>query len=632
MTFYDISLKMLRVNFRRYRLYFLCNVFSIVLFYCFAAIFTNKAFMNYSIVDSSISSNIYLPSFLVGIFLILFVPYSYQAFLKNRKHEYGILMTLGMSEKEVLQNMLLENCAIAGLSLLTGLILGTIISFAFYFFIQHMIGIAGLHYVMNAASYLWTIALYGATILLTLVTGIYSLIKTKLTDVIKEKFRAERKGKQLPGIFRAGVILAIISIFVMVIGYKYDTSNILLVSLAAMFAGLCMIITHVERVEQYFTKIAPGYRERHIPELSFIRQHSKSRSRISIIAAWMIGFSVFFTGLCAVMYTGLISNSASYSPYDLVYSRIFGMNQASDNEIINLLEQNDVTVKSLKQVDYLRSNAFNLLPVSEVNAVFHCNYQIPEGRFLTIFQTVLNDGYAHDMMSMDSVEFQCGDETKKLLSAGSDIRILFNKNPTFADMTLVISDADYHKIASECDDLWTGIMKLYTFDNWKISKQGIDAVQQYLFEKNQIKQEEVKYYKATSRIDNYITARQSAEFIMFLMSFIVVLFCGASNVMIHFKIKAEAEEEERLLSGLHRIGITSEEMQGMIRHKNLYYFIPQVIIGLFIGVFYNYTVNEFLGYGWEAVGYSLCFGMVLVALQFVVVKRYSKRELLSFRI
>lgn len=66
MTFYDISMKMLTANLRRYRLYFLCNVFSVALFYSFAAIFTNKSFMNVRIVDSLISSNIYAPSIFVS--------------------------------------------------------------------------------------------------------------------------------------------------------------------------------------------------------------------------------------------------------------------------------------------------------------------------------------------------------------------------------------------------------------------------------------------------------------------------------------------------------------------------------------------------------------------------------------
>lgn len=633
MTFYDISMKMLIANFRRYRLYFLCNVFSIALFYSFAAILTNKPFMNIRIVDSAISSNICAPSIFAGIFLVLFIPYSNNAFLRNRKYEYGVLMTLGMSEREVLVNMLLESCVIAGLSLISGLVLGTIISFAFYFIIQQVIGISALRWYFNADSYKLTAVLYCLTILLTLVTGILGFMKMQLVDLMKERFRAELSGKSLPGIFIAGVVFVIVSVLVMVMGYSYGNTDMWFISLGLMFAGLCMIMTQAEIVGQFFAKIFPDYMKKHIMEISFVRQHRKSRSRVGIIAAWLIGFSIFFIGLCAVMYPGLLHNAMTYSPYDLVYSRVFGMNQVEDNEIERLLNGTGVSVKTIKQVEYLRGRGSNLLPVSEVNEKFHCNYQIPEGEFLTVFQYDLNDGYVHEMISPERVGFNCDHETIELKSAGSDVRTLFNRNPTFADMTLVLNDADYRKIASKSHEFWAGIMKLYSFDDWKNSGKGINAVQKYLLEKNQVEQsEQNRYYKATSRIEAYTTAKQSAEFLIFLMFFIVVLFCSASDIIIHFEIKAEYEEEQRMLSGLYRIGVTSEEMLGMIRHKNIYYYMPQVIIGLFIGVFYNYTANEFYGYGWKAAWYSLLAGMVLVALQLVVVMRYSKRELLSFGI
>jgi putative ABC transport system permease protein len=190
MTLYDVSKKMLTVNFRRYRLYFLCNVFSVALFYSFAAIFTNKAFMDVRIVDSMISSNIYAPSVLVAIFLSLFVPYSNNAFLRNRKYEYGVLMTLGMSEWEAVKNILLEGCVIAGLSLISGLLLGTLISLAFYFIIHQFIGISALRWYFNPASYKITFLLYGITILLTLLIGILGFVKGQLVDLIREKFKA----------------------------------------------------------------------------------------------------------------------------------------------------------------------------------------------------------------------------------------------------------------------------------------------------------------------------------------------------------------------------------------------------------------------------------------------------------
>lgn len=632
MTFFDVSMKMLFASFRRYRLYFLCNVFSIVLFYSFAAIFTNRTFMDPAIVDSMISSNIYAPSLFVGTFLAVFLPYSYHAFMRNRKQEYGIFITLGMSETGVLANMLLENCVIAGLSLISGLLLGTGVSYVFYFIIQKVIGVSGVQWYFNISSYLWTAALYGAAMLLTLAAGVLGLMKMKIDDLLKERFRAEKIRKSRPAVLLGGIAFVIGSILIILWDYESDSAYRLPLSIGLMFAGTCMIIMQAESAEQYFAKRFPDFIRRHILEISFIRQHDRSRRRVGIIAAWLMGFSIFFAGLCLVIYPGQIENANRYSPYDMVYSRIFGKNQAADGEIESLLNRNGVTVKTVKHVEYLRDRSFNLLPVSEVNKEFKCDYNVAEGKFLTVFQVDLKDGYGHEMSSPESVQFKCGNESLNLLSASADVRILFNRNPTFADRTLILSDNDYRKIASGCDQVWKGTMNLYSFADWKDSGKGVDAVQRYLSEKNQVRPSEEHYYKASSRFEAYTTARQSAEFLIFIMFFVVVLFYAASNIMIHFKVRAESEEEERMLSGLSRIGATSEEMLGMIRHKNLYYYLPQVVLGLFIGVLYNYKMNEFYGLGGKAAGYSLLVGISLLAIQFIGVIKYSRRELFSFDI
>ncbi|AET70351.1 ABC-type antimicrobial peptide transport system, permease component [Desulfosporosinus orientis DSM 765] len=620
------------VNFRRYRQYFLCNVFSIVLFYCFAAIFTNQAFMDPKSVNSYISSNVWAPSLFVGIFLVTFIPYSYQQFMKLRKHEYGILMTMGMSEREVLVNMLLEQCVTAGISLLSGLFLGTLAAFVFYFVIQHGIGVTGLRWYFNPASYKWTALLYGLTILFTLVMSVLGFKKTDLIDLIKDKFRGEKNRKSKRGRFISGVVLAAVSVPMMILGYVYANSGLwFVISLIFMFAGSGLIIAQVESLDDFWTKVIPGFREGHFLGISFNRQHAKSQVRISIIAAWLLGFCIFFAGSCVVMYPALTKDAIRNSPYDLEYSQIFSKNQVTDSDIASLLAQNGVSVRTVKQVDYLRNGAFNLLPLSEVNEEFGCNYHIPEGKFLMVFQSDLQDGYKHYFSSPSTVGFDCGRDKMELKSVGSDVRILFNRNPTLADHTLVLNDTDYKTIAAVRTDYSKGIIKLYSFGNWQDSGKGIAAVQKYLLEKNRVDQSiQQRYYRATSRIESYTLAKQSAEFLLFVMLFAEILFCAASNIMIQFKIKAEAEKEQRILFGLYRLGVTAEEMLAMIRHKNIYYYMPQVITGLFIGSFYGYAVNEFYGFGWQAAVYSLIIGSGLTALQFVVVLRYSRRELLGF--
>jgi hypothetical protein len=92
MTFDRIAFKMFKANIKIYRLFILCNLSSIAILYSFISISENKQFMNSSIVDPMISSNIYAPTFLVLLFTFIFIPYSQSAFMKARQKDYGILL------------------------------------------------------------------------------------------------------------------------------------------------------------------------------------------------------------------------------------------------------------------------------------------------------------------------------------------------------------------------------------------------------------------------------------------------------------------------------------------------------------------------------------------------------------
>ncbi|HEX3026047.1 MAG TPA: ABC transporter permease, partial [Clostridia bacterium] len=396
MTFHEISKKMLLANFRRYTLFFYCNVFSVALFYCFSALFTNSTFMNPKIVDSMISSNIIAPSVFVGIFLLLSVPYSYQAFLKNRKREYGIFMALGMSHAEVLKNMLFESGVVAGLALGAGLILGTTVSVLFSCILCHVLGISALRWYLNADSYRVTTLFFGLTVLLLWAVTILGFFQTQLIDWMKGKFRAEKTGRASPVLLAAGAILIVVSILTVEDSGKGDVGSILLASLAGVFVGLWLIFANVRSMEPFLAARFPSFGKHHLVEISFVRQHLRSQRRIGAAAVGLIGFSVFFAGLCAAAYPSFMKNVKTYSPYDLVYCQTEGKNQADDASIKSLLSRNGVAVRSEKQVPYLRDTAFNLIAVSEANREFSCSYQVPAGKFITVFPYDLNDGYRRE--------------------------------------------------------------------------------------------------------------------------------------------------------------------------------------------------------------------------------------------
>lgn len=480
MTFYDISRKLLWANFSRYKLYFLCNLSACILFYCFAAIFTNKSFMNDANVNSMISNNIYFPSLLAALFLLLFLPISCQAFLASRKQEYGILLSLGMSRKEAFWNMMLENLAISIVALAVALAMGTVLSFLFFAFVTYVIEIEGVHWQFGLEPYMTTAILYAIVMAVTLVFSAIRLLKEKITVLLKAPYHAGKKGV----------------------------------------------------ISRILCRVNPKYMKEHILQWSFVIRHSREWCLRYMLATAITTCSIVMVSLCITLNYGFIRDAISYSPYDMVYSNIFGKNHVPKQTVTEILNKRGIIVEQIIQIPYARDHVFNYLSATDLNQYFGCDYNVKEGEFLNLFQYDLQDGYTHDLNPVSLVTFGEG----KLYSIGSDTKILFNKNPAFADRTLIVSETDFAKIQKN-QDYWVGTANLFSFDNWKDSYDAINEVNQYLQESNQADEIEQHHYAATSKIGSFQDAEKSGRFLLFLMVFVISLMIAADWMLIHFRIR-----------------------------------------------------------------------------------------------
>lgn len=570
MTFFDISLKMLRAGFHKYRLYFMCNLSATALFCCFAVISTNRTFMNESVVNSSISNNIYLPFFLSAVFLVFFLPVSCQAFLASRKQEYGVLFSLGMSRKEGFRNLLFENLVISVLALAIALAAGTILSLIFFAIIIYGIEIQGVQWQFCLEAYKITTILYTVVVAVAFVLNAGKLMLDKIGTLLKAQFRADKRGK---------------------------IGNI-----------LC--------------RLAPEHMNFHLVEWSFVRRHKKEWGLRYILASLIIAVSVMLTGVCVTLYPAFLQDAKSYSPYDMVYSEIYGMNQVPLQNVIHILEKNGVAVEQVVQIPYIRDSVFNYLPVTEVNRSFGCDYQVQEGEFLNLFQYDLEDGYEHNIQPVSTVTIS-GD--RKLCSVGTDVKILFNQNPAFADKTLIVNDSDFEKLSADAIG-GAGIANLFQFEKWKNSYEGICEVKEYLHKNNQVDENEQRYYELSSKVEKYRDAEKSGQFLLFLMAFVIGLMIVAEFLLIHSRIQAEREENSRAVCSLRLLGMTDKEMVRCLCYKNFLRFIPPLVVGTVLSFLPSYYLNESYGMGANGILAGIVFGVILTVGMSVVVCWYSKKE------
>jgi hypothetical protein len=350
---------------------------------------------------------------------------------------------------------------------------------------------------------------------------------------------------------------------------------------------------------------------------------------VTFIAVTLFGIGVFLAGLSIVTYHNLLNNAISYSPYDLVYVQAGGKNEMAPVDASELLSKYGVSVTSSEEVPYMRNGAFNLFSASEVNRLTGTDYIVKSGEYLVIYQYDLNDGYGHELDVSGTRSFDLRTGTLQLEYAGQDVRILFNNNHGFADKTLLLNDADYKTIeeGEKRNGYYSGVIKCFTFSDWRNSGQGLQVLQQSLSDQTSFVDASQKaYFKISSKLEAYETAQQSARFLIFVISFVVVLFYLAANVIIYFKIQGEAEEEKCMYRGLYRIGISGEEMWGILKRKNKLYCLIPLYTGSAVGVFFCFATSSLNGYGLSGIAFAAAVSAFLLLLQGLILICFTRCE------
>ena len=552
MTFANFSKKLLISNMRSYPFCIYGNVAAISLFLAFATIYTNTSFMNATVVNAKISSNILFASDLIAVFFIVMVLISGRIFWRMRQKEYAVMTVLGMRQKEAVYYIIRENLLTAIVTMGIALPLGTMLSLFFYLVIRYGIGIEGIIWLDNGKGYWLTALGYG---LATVISIVLNAIRYEKENLISKLNGGSGE--------KDGVI--------------------------------------VKMIKRY----APQKWNRYLPKIAFIRLHKWLwRIRYGLGILLCCGM-IFLIGICVSAMPGFRDDAERYSPFDLLYTESRGVNQVSHEEINQILQDNGVEVTEYRQFDCVRNAAFNFISVTEVNSIFDCRYEVNQGECIQLFQIDQTDGYEHDMTPIRQMDFT---DDFSLTSIGSDIRILWNPGPAFADRTLIVSAEDYNRI--KClDDCCYSVTHLYQFRDWTTSKEAVERIDEYLQEKNGFTKEEQYYYRTSSRIEQYQIGKQSGSFLLFVMSFVVFVLGMAMLFISYFGLLAEQEEHRKIVENLRGIGVTKEQMQDCLVFRNRARYMFPVVIGEILGMILV------LWWNWKAcqMRISVLAGDILIA-------------------
>ncbi|WP_342439665.1 FtsX-like permease family protein [Paenibacillus sp. FSL L8-0436] len=142
MTFRSLALSNIRGNWRSYSAFFMSCVFSVMIFYMYAAFLAHPDLASGHILGSvKVRQGMLFCQYIIVVFSFLFVLYSSSAFLKSRRKEFGLLSLFGMTHRQLLILIILESTVITITAIGAGIGLGIFFSKPFFMALAVLLGL-----------------------------------------------------------------------------------------------------------------------------------------------------------------------------------------------------------------------------------------------------------------------------------------------------------------------------------------------------------------------------------------------------------------------------------------------------------------------------------------------------------
>ncbi|GIN98070.1 ABC transporter permease [Siminovitchia terrae] len=608
MTLFDLALKNIRRNMKSYSLYIGSTIFSIIIYFTFVTLKYSEDIGALAETSKKISGIMSASAFVLMIFVAIFIAYSNSFFMKKRKKEVALYSLLGVRKRSIGFMLFFENMVIGLLSLVVGVALGFLLSRALLTILMKLMGLdiaIGFAFSMDAV--INTLIVFFIIFLFTSMQGYRVIYRFKLIDL----FHAEKKGEELP---KARIISAILGVVTLAAAYwlalqDLTTSSIwrmlgaampiVIIALTVIGSALIFnsVLVYVLSVMKKNKRWAwKGLNLMTSSQLLYrIRGNTKTLTIIATLSATTItaGGSVF--GL----YYNADKNVQAYTPYTFMWE---GAPQEIDPNIVDHAETVHTKTVRIEQgtneMEYavINQSTFEKLAKN----LDWSNIQVAKDGEVLLIDAFYDERWSPkvDSVMIDGAEYAVA----KLYD-----KAVFNTF-TVGASALVVTDQLYSEITAD--------------------EKTYQAVQVKDY-KNQLalsKELAAKTENFSSATEDYKSSIEASGALLFVGSFLGLVFLVATGSIIFFKMMTEAEEDKGKYAVLYKIGVSKREMKRTIRSQVGMIFAAPLGLGLLHGAvaltaFSNLLMMNLL---MPVLIWMLAYTLIYTIYYFITVRSFNK--------
>ncbi|EPC8418257.1 ABC transporter permease [Bacillus wiedmannii] len=615
MSFNHIVLQNILRDKWTYISYFLSSVFSILIFFLFSIIAFHPMVATIQI-GSTLSLVMMLTSFIVYIFSFVFIIYSMFSFLKKKTKNLGIFMITGASMQQVRKMLFRENMFIAGIAILTAIVLGLVIAPLFLMITKR---------VLQASSfgmYIPVQAIALTTILFTILFCIVSKFITRFinkeeavlllkTDVTQEKLITPAPWKLLLSVITSGFLALSLILELNWIESPGMVYYLLLFvsSLLAIYfiitQGMLLSIRVLQKHPSYYKKTNMLY-------VSNLKAKGRSHAHLIYLLTILLLGVFLCTNVLYSSYYNIDKRVESLEPYSFQYISLPGNKPESEQEDVSFIEH--TLAKQGKYEAYYsafktdKNQNIGFMSVSNYNA-----FSIHKTLFLKDDEYYVVAGYQNILPSAELIhDYPFGElkyagiEKRNILMSGVQ-RVYY-----------IVPDAVYETIDYPIFKVFS-----YEVEHWTEKNELAETI----FSKITPIQYERQIH---SKINLYNTEKFTVSLLFFIGFMMSLIFLSAAMSILYFYLQMALEGEKEKYAGIRKLGFSIKELASVVtKELATLIFIPFVLASILLcGIMFGLR-NQFSSalYGVTAIGVGIF--LLLFVISFFIIRRSYLKKLMN---
>lgn len=581
-----VSKNMLR-NLRRYVGYLLAATLAVTVFAMFTNFVDNPAVRDAPIAQTA-SQMLVVFRVIVALFAIFFVFYFHAALIRARNKDFGLLLTLGVTPRQIGRLIFYESLLLGLAALLTGVGLGICCSYFFQQAMQAILALpVALPFAVPVTTFTSTGIFFGLIFLLE-ASWIALSVTRRTPRVLLLGARTQQKTP------RASWLLVLLGL--LCIGAAYDMALQFSRSIVAnMFPiiGLTILGTYllfsqcaVMLLKRLRRPGIPGTRLLIVARLSHrMRDYARMLTVVTVLNA------VVLTGMGALF--GVLQVFEAQQIHDVPFALQLSTNMAhpaaiTPAQVQQEIERQHFTLQAAVNTQLITGSALqgkyteavsvmalsSFIHLQEVERKAHPELEENQSNA----RPLASDGQAHLYITdvrlnftIQQLQLTIGSTTLPLQVDIGNTRVIntwhgaVDNGPSTT--VLVVTDSLYTRLANGAPAEQRWQLYSYVLANWQQSAPIAAALRQHLPDQQQS--------LLTDTASNYNEVKQFLSVMLFADFFISCLFFLAAGSAIYFKLFTQQEEDQRQFHALERLGLQRREIARLLsREFLLLFFVP----------------------------------------------------------